>query len=150
VSLIASAYGLTWADLRAIGDRLARQPEAGFWDLIRERRIGTPREGSLFLTLDEFLRSRGVELPVNPTPGGSQALVDDGHVLALVSGAEAAATSSVLRGLDYSDEELRRFWEELNGLEAPQAGEAMREGIRWLAEVFAVGAGFEWCLVEVG
>jgi hypothetical protein len=148
--LIASAYGLTTANLRALGAHLSRYPESGIRELVRAFEIGEPREGSLFLTLDAFLRSRGLELPVDLTPDGAQELVEEGHLLALVSGTAAAATSRALCRVEWSDGELQRFWKEFNGLEAPLAVEAIREGIRWLADVFAAGVESEWCLVRVG
>ena len=151
MSLIASGYGLTTSDLQAIGARLANSPNFGIWDLIRDRRIGPPpREGSLFLTLDEFLRSRGVELPINLSADGARALADGGFLLALANGAEAAATNLALQSFGWTNRELGQFWEEFNGLQAPEAGEAMRTGIEWLSEVFAAGVAAEWCFVQVG
>jgi hypothetical protein len=52
--------------------------------------------------------------------------------------------------MDVTDDELRRYWEEFHGQDAPEAGEAMRNGIEWLCNMFTLGQQSERCLVSVG
>jgi hypothetical protein len=150
MSLIASGFGLSTDELNEAGQLLHQQRYPAFREYMHPREIVEARAGSLFLTLVEFLDGIGVALPVNLSAAGAQAFADDGHLLTLADRQDAASALLALRSVDVTDAELRRYWEEFHGEQAPEAGQAMRHSIAWLCEVFTLGQQSEWCLVSVG
>jgi hypothetical protein len=152
VSQIASAYALSSAEVSRCAALWAERAYGAFWDRIQHFEIvrGFGYSGAVIVVVFDYLRDKGIALPLNLSADGIRGLAADGGVLSCAAAGEAANACARLSALTAAARELGDYWENWFGERDAVAEEAMRAGIDWLAEVYRVGSGSEWTIVWVG
>ena len=152
MSQIASAYGLSSEELGCDAELFRKCAYAAFWERLRRHEIGPPFEhsGSVIDVVGEFLRERGIPLPVSSSAPGIDAFAAEGSVVACASPPEAAAAHRAIGELSAGDPELTAYWQDWTGDQDAQAADLMRAGLNWLQQVLQAGRSHEWVVVWVG
>lgn len=150
MSQLASAFGLPAAEVAPCADLWAAGDYGSFWTRLRRYEVapGFAYSGTVIDLLVEFLRERGLPVPLNLSDDGVRALSSCG-VVACATPSEAAAAAAALAGFAPPAGELFAFWENWYGERDAVAEDALRAGIAWVAQVWTSGRS-DWTLICVG
>ena len=151
MSQIASAYAVPADALPEVQRPLAAGDWNGFWQRIHSfaAEAAFPYSGYVVVVLAEYLRERGIELPVSRDPAVGL-LVERCRPLACTGRPGAIAASAALAGLSASDAELAAYWGDFTGEVGGEAGDAMRAALDWLRQVLDGCRGSDWCIILEG
>jgi hypothetical protein len=151
MSQIVSAFAVPSSALPEVEQHLNADDWNGFWERVHpfEVEVDFPYNGYVVVVFVEYLRERGIELPVSRDPV-VQPLVERCAPLVCANRLEATAAAATLAGVSVSDDALAAYWRDFTGDEEFEAGTAMRAALDWLRQVFAAGQEADWCIILEG
>lgn len=151
MSQIVTAFAVPSAALSEAERCLSAGDSKRFSECLRpyEVEVGFPYSGYVIVILVEYLRERGVELPINDT-AAVRLLVEQCDPLACANRPDAAATAYKLAKVTATDAELADYWYSFTGDDSLDAQAAMRDGLDWLRDVFLAGEKQDWTIILAG